>query len=101
MARFAWGTFCFILQFMPIVAFSSTGETAQFGCDNDRIAVGVEPHRSAIEINNGAGKGDYVFSSRESSTRASTRVIRRPANGAVRNMQTPVTNIVSPIISGV
>ena len=31
--------------------------------------------------------------------RGSTLVISRPASGAVRNMQTPVTNIVLPIIS--
>ena len=32
--------------------------------------------------------------------RGSTLVINRPEIGAVRNMQTPVTNIVSPIING-
>ena len=31
--------------------------------------------------------------------RGSTRVISRPASGAVRNMHRPVTNIVLPIIS--
>ena len=33
--------------------------------------------------------------------RGSTLVISRPEIGAMMNMQTPVTNIVSPIISGV
>ncbi len=33
--------------------------------------------------------------------RGSTLVIRRPEIGAMMNIQTPVTNIVSPIISGV
>ena len=32
-------------------------------------------------------------------TRGSTRFIRRPAIGAVRNIATPDTNMVSPIIS--
>ena len=32
--------------------------------------------------------------------RGSTKVDNRPEIGAVRNMQTPVTNIVSPIING-
>jgi hypothetical protein len=62
MTRFAWGTFCLVLQLMPIVAFGSTGLT-KFGCDNDRISVAVEPQRSAIEIFSGAGKGDYLFAS--------------------------------------
>ena len=35
----------------------------------------------------------------KSITAASSTRIRRPAIGAVRNMQTPVTNIVSPISS--
>jgi hypothetical protein len=62
MARFAWGTFCLVVQLMPIVAFAGTGVT-KFGCDNDRISVAIEPGRAAIEIFSGPEKGDYLYTS--------------------------------------
>ena len=73
MLRFAWGTFCTVLQLMPIVAYANPGVT-KFACDNDRISVAVEPLRSAIEIFSGAGKGDYLFTSNGVATPSMTAV---------------------------